>query len=575
MSRLNIIRIWQILIQGGSDKASATLENLIQVYQRTAQHPCRVEVIRTTEHSPRSTALDAAVRQQLERAQRTASPWDTDETLDELHRRQYFPRASKDQNSTSVGRWPAVLRAVVEGGANLALSSFGAALYYLQRALIDTELLSMGIVKAYVPPTSSSIATEEESTVRVGQLAAVQDLTDAGVVDHEAVSASHQSTGSASMDWTATIPEKAITDVNHMALDGTTLHNLEILYSTADGKVAGSLWAKLNRTKTPHGSRLLRAWLLRPLFRKADIDRRAEAVEELVSGGAAVALQEARKVLQKCGDIERILTRIHSLSGNTAEGQTDGGDAHPSTRAVLYENAIYTKRKLSDFSRVLKGLREASQIPAIFQGIEIQSGLLTKIVKLQDEGGRFPDISNELEFFFENFDCTKAAAEGVFEPALGLDPMYDEAVEQIARIQNDLKNYQKQMCTGPGSLGGQARSTWKYINTKQESKDKFLIELPKSVRVPPDFIMVGKRGSGAKQINKYRSTVVGDLVTELEAAYDTAEERKALGLQLIFAKFDSYRDLWSLVAHVSAKEKQERCHTALTGYSHVGFCLSR
>ena len=218
----------------------------------------------------------------------------------------------------------------------------------------------------------------------------------------------------------------------------------------------------------------------------------------------------------------------------------------------MYENAIYTKRKVLDFARVLKGLREASQIPTVFQGVEIRSGLLSKIVKLQDEGGRFPDVTNELNFFFENFDCDKAVSEGKFEPSHGVDSEYDEALEQIARIKSDLKDYQKQMCTGPGSLGGQARSTWKYINTNQESKDKYLIELPKSVRVPSDFKLVAKRGSGAKQVNKYKSAVVEDLVKELETAYDTMEERKARGLQLIFAKFDSYRDLWSLVAHTTA-----------------------
>jgi len=74
--------------------------------------------------------------------------------------------------------------------------------------------------------------------------------------------------------------------INNMSLDGTTLHNLEILTNNVDYKVQGSLWSKINFTKTPHGSRLLRTWLLRPLFRKADIDRRADAVAELKSGAA-------------------------------------------------------------------------------------------------------------------------------------------------------------------------------------------------------------------------------------------------------------------------------------------------
>eukprot|EP00977_Amphora_coffeiformis_P005099 scaffold1071_cov166-Amphora_coffeaeformis.AAC.7 len=549
-SGLNHYTIRQILLQGGAEKASATLESLIKTYQRTAQYSCRVEIIRTTENAPRSTALDPNVRKQLERSQKKASPWDVDETMDELHRRQYYPRASKQDRS--VARWPPVLQAVVQGEADLALSSFGAALFYLQRNLIDSELLSMGIVKAYVPPSSSVVPTDESSTNRVGQLAAVQDLADSGVVEQEATAFAtnnNKSNSTTPMDWTATLPEKGATEVNHMALDGTTLHNLEILYNTADGKVAGSLWSKINHTKTPHGSRLLRAWLLRPLFRKADIDRRAEAVEELVSGGAAVALGEARAILAKCGDIERLLSRVHSMSGTADAGEE--GSVHPNDRAVLYEQATYTKRKVGDFSRVLNSLREASRIPAVFSGLEIHSGLLAKIVKGQDEGGRFPNILAELDFFFENFDCDQAAR-GEFEPARGIDSLFDESLDTIDRITSDLNQYKKEMCSGPGGLGCQARATWKYINTERNSKDKYLIELPASVSVPADFHMVGKRGKGVKQVNKYLSPVVQELVNELEAAYDVQDERRARGLQLIFAKFDSSRDLWALVAHTTA-----------------------
>ena len=75
-----------------------------------------------------------------------------------------------------------------------------------------------------------------------------------------------------------------------MALDGTTLSNLEILRNITSGSYQGSLLSKIDATQSPHGSRLLRAWLLRPLFRKADIDRRADVVEELAGGSAAVAM---------------------------------------------------------------------------------------------------------------------------------------------------------------------------------------------------------------------------------------------------------------------------------------------
>lgn len=54
--------------------------------------------------------------------------------------------------------------------------------------------------------------------------------------------------------------------------------------------------------------RLLRAWLLRPLFRKEEIDRRADVVEELAGGSAAMAMADSRTQLKKTGDIERLLS---------------------------------------------------------------------------------------------------------------------------------------------------------------------------------------------------------------------------------------------------------------------------
>lgn len=507
-----------------------------------------------TESFPKSTAIDAKVRHQLERGTAGKSsrvqPWDVEETLNEIHRRKYYPRASKqDADRFSVKRWPKVLRAAVDGKAELALSSFGAALFYLQRNLIDAELLSMGIVKAYIPPESST-ATEQTGS-EMHQLASQQNTQESGL-DEQQMEVAEQSGTPMQVDGAAGFgdPEQ---DISHMALDGTTLHNLEILTNSVDHKTTGSLWSKINYTKTPHGSRLLRAWLLRPLFRKADIERRVDAVEELVSGGSAIALKEARSVLSKCGDIERLLSRVHSMSGTSCGSSNDDEDGriHPNDRAILYETATYTKRKVGDFSKVLNGLRCAAQIPELFNGIEIESGLLRKIVQFADQGGCFPDMAEDLDWFFNTFDCDQAA-KGLFEPTSGVDELYDDACATIEGIIEELSAYKDEMCANVLTPKALARSSWKYANVKPESKDKYLIELPASVAVPDNFIMKGKRGTGHKQINKYRTPVVEELVKQLEAAYDLQKERKARGLELIFAKFDSMRTLWAAAAQATA-----------------------
>jgi len=152
--------------------------------------------------------------------------------------------------------------------------------------------------------------------------------------------------------------------------------------------------------------------LLRPIFRKADIDRHANAVEELTSGTTEAAMSEVRALLGKCGGMEWLLSQVHSIGGNGVEegGSGEGSSYHhPSEGAVLYETATHTKQKVGDFSKLLYGLRTISQIPEVFS-VDIHSQLLCT----KENGGFFPtNLNAELDWFFENFDCN-LAAKGMF-----------------------------------------------------------------------------------------------------------------------------------------------------------------
>jgi len=548
-SRMNTLLVRfqpsEILVEGGENGASLTLLSLIQSAQVSSTCNVQVERIQPTSTFPQSNAIDAAHRQKLERKRSTIHPWDVQETIEEIHRRGYYPRASRQQEGQfSTSRWPRILHMCVEGEAQLALASFGAALFYLQRNLIDQEILGMGAVQAYIPPVASGTALGPN-----GSLDHMAYQQEQGLDFEQVPPMIPHARGQGEPDFQCQLKFSEECNTSHMALDGTTLQNLEILANAKTHTSAGSLWSKINFTKTPHGSRMLRAWLLRPLFRKADIERRADAVEELVSGGAAVAISEARNILAKVGDIERLLSRVHSMGGRAED--CEQGRAHPNERAVLYEGKTHTKRKVGDFSKVLNGLKQACRIPELFEGVDVQSGLLKKIVRPVDKTGCFPDMGSELDFFFLHFDL-KAAAEGSFEPSRGFDESYDDACDDIERIEREFDEYKNEMCDNHLRNGHAAKSKWKYINTQPESKDKYFIELPATISVPDDFIVKGKRGNGNNQVNKYRTRVTEELVQELEHALDVRKEGKQRGLQMIFAKFDSKRDLWAAAAQCTA-----------------------
>jgi DNA mismatch repair protein MutS len=94
----------------------------------------------------------------------------------------------------------------------------------------------------------------------------------------------------------------------YMELDYQTIRGLELVSAQRTGEKKGSLLWVLDKTKTPMGRRLMRAWVLRPLVSAAKITRRLNAVEELVAN--TVTRGELIRVLRDVGDIERLIGKI-------------------------------------------------------------------------------------------------------------------------------------------------------------------------------------------------------------------------------------------------------------------------
>jgi len=92
-----------------------------------------------------------------------------------------------------------------------------------------------------------------------------------------------------------------------LMLDGTTLHNLEIVESLEGGR-DGSLLHEIDRSVTSMGSRLLRSWLLRPLLSIDRILDRLDAVEEFAF--RSTDRGKLRELLKTVYDLERLMARI-------------------------------------------------------------------------------------------------------------------------------------------------------------------------------------------------------------------------------------------------------------------------
>jgi DNA mismatch repair protein MutS len=98
---------------------------------------------------------------------------------------------------------------------------------------------------------------------------------------------------------------------DYMLLDEATVRNLDLV----DGPA--SVLGVLDGTRTAMGARLLRDWLVRPRLDLAEINRRHDAVENLVKLRATLA--DLREALGEIRDLERLIARLNAGTGNARD----------------------------------------------------------------------------------------------------------------------------------------------------------------------------------------------------------------------------------------------------------------
>ncbi len=102
---------------------------------------------------------------------------------------------------------------------------------------------------------------------------------------------------------------KRYSDKNICSIDYRTRKNLEILEPmNYDGNRNATLYAVMNRTRTPMGARLLKKWLTMPLRDKVEINKRLEITEELLKD--RMLRKKLTSLLSDLSDIERLAGKI-------------------------------------------------------------------------------------------------------------------------------------------------------------------------------------------------------------------------------------------------------------------------
>ncbi len=178
---------------------------------------------------------------------------------------------------------------------------------------------------------------------------------------------------------------RRLTHEEYVWMDRFTIRNLEIIESP-HGKEA-TLLGVLDKTTTPMGARLIRRWLLFPLKKVEEINRRLNMTEALVKDD--VIREKLSGYLKSVGDLERILSRIVTGKANPRE-----------IRQLLkaLENIVPIKKLLIAHS--LKELQEEGQsIHELFNLQEIIRKTLVENppVNLNKGGVIAEGVSEELD----------------------------------------------------------------------------------------------------------------------------------------------------------------------------------
>lgn len=101
---------------------------------------------------------------------------------------------------------------------------------------------------------------------------------------------------------------------NFMVLDNSTRRNLELVETLREKQKRGSLLWVLDKTKTSMGARMLRKYVEQPLIEKEMVQKRLDAVEELLNN--AINREEIREYLGPVYDLERIGGKITYQTAN-------------------------------------------------------------------------------------------------------------------------------------------------------------------------------------------------------------------------------------------------------------------
>ena len=322
-------------------------------------------------------------------------------------------------------------------------------------------------------------------------------------------------------------------DEQYMTLDLTARRNLELTRTLRSGERRGTLLWVLDQTKTPMGKRLIRSVLEKPLLNPTAINKRLNAVGELL--GDSVRLDNIRQELRDIFDMERLITRI------------------------VY--GLVTPREMRSLQFT------AQKLPQLKQTVgEVQSVYLTRLLDGMDT---LEDISSMIECAISDDPPALLKDGGVIRTG------YNEELDSLREIVHNTKGVLT-------TLESREREKTGIKNLKVGFNNVFgyYIEVTRSFlsQVPPEYVrkqtLTGSERYITQELKELEQQILGakDRILVLENnLFDQLRQQVAVQIHRVQATANAiaWLDLYASFAAVALEQNYCRPDVDLSGRIHI------
>lgn len=215
----------------------------------------------------------------------------------------------------------------------------------------------------------------------------------------------------------------------YMIIDVSTRKNLELTETLREKNKYGSLLWAVDKTRTNMGARLLRNRICQPLKKVEDIQKRQDAVSELVEKSAI--RRELSEKLEKIQDIQRLSTRISNSSATPRD-------------FIGLKTSLSALPEILDIAKNLEN-NPFEKIEQYREEISIYADLIERTIidnppiHIKEGGIIKPNVNGELDYFrdlltggeqwLKNFEETEKEKTGIKNLKVGYNKVFGYFIE--------------------------------------------------------------------------------------------------------------------------------------------------